>query len=185
MYQWIPKKTNKTAEKVILILLGGAILMFGVTVVFPTIAYRWAYQLIALGMLTLILYLVTRYVTRSYLYRIGENGEGGTDMEIIEKTGNGKRQVTVCRISLTGLVSLVLLDLSDGGKSETLLATRKREKKKIYDYCVNLQPEKSCLLRCFESGEELWIRLEYEPGLWDLLSSHLPEEEENASRDPS
>lgn len=170
MYQWIPQKSNHTAQKVILILLGGAALLFGMTVVFPDIAYRWAYQLIALGMLTLILFLVTRYLTRSYLYQIREKEGGECDLEILERSGNGKRQFTVCRVSLSGLTSLSLLDLSDGGKSEALLASRKREKKKIYDYCVDLQPQKSCLLQCNEGGEELWIRLNYDPGLWEMLS---------------
>ena len=169
MFEYIPQRTNKTAEKVILILIVGAAALFGMTVAFPTISYRWVFQLLAIGMLTLILFLVTRYVTRSYLYRVCEREDGARELEILERQGNGKRQLTVCRVSLTGAVSLTLLDLCDGGKSEALLATHKREKKRIFDYCVDLQPEKSCLLQCNEGGEELWIRLNYDPRLWDLL----------------
>ena len=170
MYQWIPKKSNKTAQRVILILLLGVILLFGITTVFPGIAYRWVYQLIGLGMLTAVLFLVTRYITRSYLYQIRKGDGAKMDLEILECSGNGRRQFTVCRVSLSGLRSLTLLDLSDGGKSDALLAARKQEKKKIYNYCVDLQPQTSCLLQCDESGEELWIRLNYEPELWDMLS---------------
>ena len=169
MFEYVPQRTNTTAGKVILILIVGAAALFGITVLFPTIAYRWAFQLLALGMLTLILFLVTRYLTRSYVYRIYDREDGSRDLEILERQGNGKRQFTVCRVSLSGTVSLTLLDLCDGGASETLLAARKKEKKRIFDYCVDLQPEKSCLLQCNESGEELWIRLNYDPRLWDLL----------------
>ncbi|MBQ9086766.1 MAG: hypothetical protein IJY47_06225 [Clostridia bacterium] len=170
MYQWIPPKNNKTAQKIILILLVGAAVLFGMTALLPDMAYRWAYQLIAIGLLTLSLFLVTRYITRSYLYRICEGEDGARDLEIVELTGNGKRQTVVCRIGLGGITQLTLLDLSDGGKSETLLAEYKRDKKKIFDYCVDLQPSKSCLLRCREGGEELTLRLEYDPILFEHLT---------------
>ena len=174
MYQWIPQKSNKTAQRAILILLLGAILLFGFTAIFPNLAYRWVYQMIGLGMLTAVLFLVTRYVTRTYIYQIrGKDGEE-QDLEILECSANGRKQITVCRISLFGLRSLTLLDLSDGGKSESFLAACKQEKKKIYNYCVDLQPQRSCLLLCDESGEELWIRLNYEPGLWEILSRFSP-----------
>lgn len=179
MYQWIPPKKNGSAQKSVVILLCGAVLLFGITVVLPQIAYRWAFQLIALGLLTLSLFLVTRYLTRSYLYQITEDGKGGWDLEVVELTAKGKRRLTVCRISLGGISRLTLLDLSDGGKSETLLATYKKDKKRIYDYCVDFQPTKSCLILCREGGQEQLIRLEYDPTLFQLLSPTVREGSED------
>lgn len=182
MYQWIPPKTNKMAQRSTLILFSGAVLLFGITVVLPHIAYRWAFQLLSLGLLTLALFLVTRYMTRSYLYQIREEGEESADLEVVELTGKGKRRVTVCRVSLSGIHRVTLLDLSDGGKSEALLASYKKDRRRIYDYCVDLQPVKSCLICCREGGEEQLIRLEYDPLLLQRLTP--PAEEDPLGEDP-
>ena len=100
MHQWIPQKSNETARNMILLLFCGAFALLALTSLFGDIPFRWAFQTVALLLLTAAIFLVTRYMTKRFTYRIEPDGEDAYDLTVIESSANGKRAVTVCRIGL-------------------------------------------------------------------------------------
>jgi hypothetical protein len=179
MYEWIPKKTNNTADKMILLLFGGSAALVLLTTLAPAIPYRWVFQLLAMGLLAAAIFLVTRYRTKSFLYRVGDDGDGGVDLSVTETAPNGKRAVTVCRVGLGNILKLYELDLSDGGASAATWRELTRRRGKIFDYAIDLRPTRFLVVVAREGGEEVRIRLSYLPELCELLARSAKDEEED------
>lgn len=182
MYEWIPQKNNKKAQKTTLLLFGGAAVLMAFPMLFSDLPYRWILQLISLGLLTAAIFMMTRYIMRIYIYRILNLENGNLDLTVTEAKSGGRGQITVCRIALTGIRKCVCADDSPDSEGNRLLANKKKERKKIFDYCADLHPVQSIVLVAEEGGEELILRLSYDPTLFDLLnsnSSNASPDEEN------
>ena len=79
IYEGIAEKTNQTARKLsVLLLLGSAALML-VTMLFGGIPFRWVFQLLAVGLLIGTVFLIARYESKTYIYRLIEQ-DGGVDL---------------------------------------------------------------------------------------------------------
>lgn len=175
LYEWIPTKTNRTAQTVIILLFIGAAILLAFPMVVPTLPFRWGVQLLALGLLTAAIFLTTRYVAKFYIYRMISDGNGETDLTVTEARAGGKGQVTVCRVGLSHICRRELVE-----SNERLTSERQGKKGKVFDYRVDFHPEKSILLAVEEGGEELILLLSYQEELWDWLapSRQNAEEEE-------
>ncbi len=177
MYEYIPQKSNRTARRLILLFFAGAAALFLLTVLFPTVPFRWVFQLIALGILTAAIFLVTRYVTKLFIYRIETASEGEHDLTVTEAAANGKRAVTVCRIGLSHIQSCRIVETAE---ADALLKQLKKEHIRLYDYTVDLRPAQSIFLLTDEGGETLALRLSYDTTLFGLLR---PAEETDSADD--
>ena len=176
--QWIPKKSNQTAKHMILLLFGGSFCLLAVTYAVPEVPFRWAFQTVALLLLTAGVFLVTRYLTKMFIYRAEETDQGTLDLSVTESATNGKRPVTVCRIGMEHIQRVTLLDFSDGGESLQAFKAFKKGRRRIYDYRVDLKPTRCILLSVNEGGEELYLLLSYEADLFSLLSRYGREDAE-------
>lgn len=167
MYEFRPQRTNNKAQKLIILLFAGAAVLFLLTVPLDGLPFLWVIQLLALIMLVAAIFLVTRYVTKTYEYAV-TSAEGDADLTVTEISSGGKRRITVCRISLSGIVSVRCVDSSD----ERFRAQR-RSGGKIYDYRPDLSPERSVLIEAKEGGEELRILLAYGEDFFDILERNI------------
>lgn len=101
-----------------------ALLLMGISGV-DNIAYPMLYQLTAVILVVIGVYLVIRYVLRLYRYEVSENGitnacgERQYDLVITEITG--KRQQIVTRVALRDIAAVAFID-------------RKKEKQKAVDF---------------------------------------------------
>ena len=163
MYEIRPQRTNKKAESLIILFFVGAAALLLLSVPLQGIPFLWVIQLFAVMLLVASVYLVTRYITKGFIYRI-EEAEGGPDLTVTEVASGGRRQITVCRVSLSGICE-VTAD-SDGAELKRL----RRGRKKIYDYRPDLAPARSIVLLSEECGEECVILLAYDERLFELLS---------------
>ncbi len=171
-YEWIAQKTNKTARNLVTVLLVGACALMFIPTVIPTLPFRWVVQLIALCLMTAGIFMTTRYLTKMFIYRIVSDGEG-LDLTVTEASSNGKRQITVCRVGLSGIRRQVILSSAEEEKKERVLL--KNGNVKRFDYRPDLCPQKSLLVIVEEGGEELALFLAYEEKLTSWL---VPTEEE-------
>lgn len=174
MYEWIPPKNNKKAQKTTLLLFCGAALLMAFPILFSQFPYRWIPQLISLGLLTAAIFMMTRYIAKFYIYRILDLGNGTLDLTVTEAKAGGKGQITVCRIGISGIRECVLGDDTSTSDGKRLLAQKRKEHKKIFDYCADFHPEQSIVLVVEEGGEELVLRLSYDPALFEVLDFHRP-----------
>lgn len=175
MYEWIPQKNNKKAQKVTLLLFGGAAVLMAFPVLFPQLPYRWILQLISIGLLISAVFMMTRYVAKLYIYRIVDLGNSNLDLTVTEAKAGGKGRITVCRIGISGIRQCVRADDSPSSDGNRLLEQKRKEHRKIFDYCADFRPEQSIVLVVEEGGEELIVRLSYDPTLFDILDSHRPD----------
>ena len=92
LYEYTPPKSNKKALGVIIILLSLAIGLFAFTMIFPNIALRWLVQLIAVLALVAVIFIISRYIAKSFLYTIAQNDDGTLDLNIAEITNAGRKK---------------------------------------------------------------------------------------------
>ena len=163
MFELIPQKSNKKAQGLVILFTVSALLMLFLSSVLRNIPYIWTVQLLAIILLTVTVFLVTRYIMKVFIYRITDR-DGSADLTVTEGTTAGKKQVTVCRISLDSIKSLTVLE----GEACSLRSLR-RERKKVFDYRPDLLPDKSLLLLSDEGGDECYVCLSYDDGLYSLL----------------
>ena len=164
MYELIPSKTNKTAARLVALMFFGAAAVLLCTVLAPAVPFRWAFQLVAILLLTVGVFLTTRYLTKLFFYRITEDG----DLTVTEAAANGKRQVTVCRVAVSGVRELCLPESPDQVKE--LKKRLRREKIRLYDYTVDYRPVQSIFVIVLEGDTPLCIRLAYDQTLAKLLT---------------
>lgn len=174
-YEWLPTKSNQKARNVVLVLLIGAFALMLISSVFSALPFRWIPQLLGLVLLTAAIFLTTRYLTKLFIYRIVGEGES-LDLTVTEASSNGKRQITVCRVALSGIRRLVILDASKPEVEKEERAFLKKSKVKQFDYRPDLCPAKSILLIVEEGGEELCLFLAYEERFASYLAPRENEE---------
>lgn len=170
MYEWIPQKTNQKARNAVFLLFGGAAVLLAFPIAFPSLPFRWVVQLLAFGLLTAAIFMVARYTTKSYLYRVVPCEDGTLDLTVTEMKAGGKGQITVCRVGLSHVRKRVLADVTHPSEADAFEARLRKERKKFFDYCVDFHPAQSILILVEEGGERLVLRLSYDPTLFDLLA---------------
>lgn len=163
MYEFKPQRTNNKAQKLIMLFFMGAAALFLVTLPLEGVPFLWVIQLLAILLLVAAVFLVTRYVTKTYEYAV-EPTDGGADLTVTEVSSGGRRRITVCRISLSGIESARVVE----GKDEELSAIRKA-RRKIFDYRLDIAPEKSILAVANESGEEYILLFAYDEEFLSIL----------------
>ncbi len=163
-YEWIPTKSNQKARNTVIVLFFGALALMLIPMAFPALPFRWAVQLLSLVLLTAGIFLTTRYLTKLFIYRIVGEGES-LDLTVTEANSNGKRQITICRVGLSGIRRMVILDASKPEIEKEERALLKKSHIKQYDYRPDLCPAKSLLLIVEEGGEELCLFLSYDETL--------------------
>ncbi len=163
MYQYTPKRTGAKANRLILLFFAGAAALMLITMLVPTVPFRWVFQLISLCLLTAAIFLVTRYITKLFFYQI-EDG----DLTVMETDTRGKKRITVCRVGISSVIRCE--HLTESAKISAALADLKKQKIKLFDYTADLLPAESILLVVNEGGEDLAIRLSFDETLLTLLT---------------
>ncbi len=116
----IPKKEKKAQWLSFSCILSGILLM-GISSV---IEYRVIFQLIAVILVVAGIQLLVRFVLSDYRYIIDDRDDGTAELFVYQK--QGKRDVLVCRISLSSVVEMFTR------------GTKKAEVKARYNYTQNL-----------------------------------------------
>ena len=124
---------------------------------------------------TVAVLLLTRYVFKSFLIKVFESGNGRYDLTITECRGkNEKEKITVCRVSLSNIESVVVKT------KENAADLKKREKgRKVFSYCPDICPEVECFVFVTECGEKLLLKLSPDKTMLEILknAARKPDEE--------
>jgi len=165
--QMAPMGQRRAPKLILLLLLGGLALMLLPS--FWSVPFKGLFQLAGLCLFTAALFLVTRYMTKGFLYGVFDNEAGGLDFSVTEL--QGKRRCTVCLISLADIESVVTVDARKPAEVANLKARLKQERPKYFDYCSDLNPTLSCYLFVRENGgDPVAIRIMPDDTLLALLS---------------
>lgn len=177
LFEFRPQKnTKKLALTTGLLIIGAAVLMLA-TVIIENIPYRWAIQLLSLGMLVMGIFITTRYIMKSYVYAIIENGNGGKDFTVTEI--QNKNVITVCRIGLDNIEQIVSVPLGNKEADAAVKNKIKAEKRKQFNYCADLFAEKYICIFVTECGEAIAIKLTCDEEMETVLENALSESRED------
>lgn len=167
LFEFIPTKNNQRLGLVSgLLLIGGSIMLL-VTYIFSDITAKWAFQLLAICMFGVSIFLVSRYVMKNYIYAIIST-EGGNDFTVTEL--QSKKKTTVCRISVSNIEKAFVIEQGDKANEDAVKALIKDGKYKKYNYCADLFDEKSIYILADECGERVAIKLSW----GEELEAYLP-----------
>ncbi len=125
---------------VCLFLIGGVLLMFLSMRLKGVIGFIWVFQLIGIALCAASIFIFSRYVSKGYIYAVTKDG----DLTVTEV--QGRRRVTVCRLAIAQITELELIDAPDAQKTAELKRKMKSEKRKVYNYCIDLVPERVCYI---------------------------------------
>ena len=169
VYEYTPPKSNKKASGIILILFSLAAGLFLFTLLFPSMPFRWAAQLISIAAFVAVIFIISRYVAKSFVYGILKLDDGSLDFTVTEITNAGRTQITVCRIALSSIENAYLLNRSipeDASKIKALKTQAKADGRKIFNYCPDVNPSEVCILLVDECDEKFLISLSPDSTLW-------------------
>ena len=168
LYEFTPQKDTKKLSSISGVLFIGAILIMLCTIIFGGMAFRWVFQLTALGMFTAAIFITTRYVMKSFVYRIEssdntEDENSSPDLTVTEI--QNRHTITVCRLALSGIEETVILTPDNKATASDLKQRIKSEHRKFYNYCADFMPQKQICILVTECGEKLAVYLSYDEEL--------------------
>ena len=126
MYEFIPKGSNKSTKTAIsaLIVAGFAIML--VTLTSENMPFKWVFQIIAIAIIAAGILLMTRYVSKGFIYSVTQNEEK-LDFSVVEM--QGKIRITICRIAIENILEVHVLEASEQEKEKALIAAFKADKR--------------------------------------------------------
>ena len=167
MYEYKPS-VKKTREKLVATMAFVlAALAFCAASAFR-LRYLFVYQFLGAICLMIGVTVVTRYLMRSYRYRLApSDGFGGETMDFSVIESYAGRVRTVCRISLSDIVEVSYL------QRENQKALRAEQRGKcVYYYVEEMKPRGLCLLSVRDGEETLFVQIVADERLYLLLKSH-------------
>ena len=168
LFEFCPQKNIKRLALTTGLLIFGALLLMLLTMVLQDMAYRWAIQLLSLGMLAMGIFITTRYVMRSYVYAVMRTDDGD-DLTVTEL--HGRHTVTVCRVSMDNVAYALVVPMGDREAEADVKNRIKADKRKVYNYCADLFGEKYICLFVREGGEAIAIKLSWDESLEKLFEN--------------
>ena len=178
IYEVLPKKDVKRLNLLTAALIIGSLIMLLASTALG-LKPAWPFQLIGLGMLALGIFFMTRYVTKKYVYAIIDT-DNGPDLTVTEI--NGRHTITVCRISLSGISEVYTACPADSLQMKEAIAKAKQDKRKQFNYTVDMFGEKCIFVLANECGEPLAIRLSYDEELCRLITPEQTNTKENTEQ---
>ena len=172
IYEYAPKKSNKKALGIIIVLLSLAAGLFLFTMIFPDIKFKWIIQLISIFAFVAIIFIISRYMAKTFIYAIFKNDNDTLDFTVTEITNAGRTQITVCRIAISNIEESHLLNRSipeHNEKLATLQKSAKSDGRKFFNYCPDINPTEVCVILVEECGEKFLLKLSPNATLWEYL----------------
>ena len=165
MYETIPSRSNKKSQYISILLLIGAFAVMLFSAI-PDLPFHSVIQFMSLALLTVSIFMMTRYILCSYSYAVIHADDGKLDLTVSEI--KRKSRITVCRIGLVGIESVTLVKSTDKELSENLKANGKG--RKSFNYCIDLAPAQYIHILAEECGQRIVLKLSYDEKLFSILS---------------
>lgn len=170
LYEYTPQKNVKKLGLVTGLLLIGAVILMLIERLMPNLGTPWMFQLLAVGMLMLSIFITSRYIMKSYVYAIIDE-DGSVDLTVTEI--QGRHVITVCRISLSGLESVVVAYKGDPASDNPVKNKIREDKRKSFNYCSDFFDEKYICIFSDEGGTSIAVKLSWDEKLEKIIEEHL------------
>ncbi len=164
MYTFTPKRNVKSAAIVSLALFVVSLVLFYLSQS-SAFAAPALIQLIATVCAAVSIFILSKFIIMKYVYTISENEDGTADLLVTEVSG--KKNTTLCRVSLSDAVAFV--KLSDGK-----LAEDERAKcEKVHNFCLDLFPKETYALIISDGDGRYAIKLQHDDGFAEAIKRYV------------
>ena len=173
-YEYTPQKNFTRITGIMIILIALSAALFLTPIFFEQLPFKGVFQFLSVLCLVAVVYIIARYVAKTFVYSILRNDDGSLDLTVCELTNGNRRRTTVCRISLSGITETCLLypeKSEDKIREKELSANARHEHRKCFDYCHDMKASPVCIILTEECGEELFIKISPDEKLFEYLSS--------------
>ena len=92
-YEYIPHKNIKQASGLLVIFISAAVGCFAFPSVFPSVALRWLFQMAGALLLVATVFVYTRKIAKTFIYRIVEDDGEKLYFTVTEITNGGRRPI--------------------------------------------------------------------------------------------
>ena len=171
IYEYRPEKNMTRIFGAMIILISLAAALFFTPLLLPSVPFHWAFQLLGTVAIVAVIYLLARYVAKSFAYAVIED-DGQLDFTVTELANGGRKVTTVCRVAIANIAELHVFDMNDPEqklREKEMISTARHESRKAYDYCADMKTSPVCILLLEECGEPLLIRIASDAKLVELL----------------
>ena len=164
-YEYRPTPQKKKEKTLVTFAFCAAVLLFAASYI-PNVFLPWLFQVLAVAGFGFCICVASRYLLRSYSYRLEPSTLGDfLDLVIVEQRKS--RLQTVCRIAVTDVESAERL--TEGNKKQVLAKT---QKSRVYRYQAQMEPTDHYLLTALENEERIYLVISADQGLIDGILSH-------------
>ena len=164
-YEYSPTPEKRKEKLLTALFFSLAVLFFAVSYL-PDIPLPWVLQSVSIGGFGACIYLVSRYLVKTFSYRVEVSSYGDfMDLVIVEKTG--PRVQTVCRIAVSDVQSLEQVTREN---QKTIF--EKTKKSRVYRYQSQMEPLDHCLLSFLEGEETAYLLISADEGLINRILMH-------------
>ena len=125
--------------------------------------YRFLYQCGALFLLTAAIFITSKYILRTFVYRTERQESGDYDLIITEVKAN--KQNLLVRLSFEKQITGYTDD------EEQIRRVRKQRKIPCYLYCTQMSPKNACLLYAKDGDDRIAIIMQPNPAMREALRS--------------
>ncbi len=171
VYEYRPEKNHTRIFGLMIIFISLSAAFFFTPIIVPSVPFHWAFQFLGIVSIVAVIYLLTRYVAKGFVYAVIED-EGQLDFTVTELTNGGRKAITVCRIAIGSITELKVFDMTDGEQrlsEKEMISAARHESRKAYDYCADMKTSPVCVFLVEECGEPLLIRIASDARLVELL----------------
>ncbi len=161
MYEYRPTYFKKKEKSYCLVLTLAAIILLALSRI-PQMPLPVLWQAVAVAALAVAVMLLSRYLLRSYIYRIEEN-DRGRDLVILMQTG--RRTRTVCRVSVDYIEHALRLTPEN---SQAQKAARRGHT--VWLYYSEWQARDLCQLHIHTPDEDAYLLIQSDDFLFKLLA---------------
>ena len=169
IYEYIPHKDPRQATGLLVICLSAAVGFFTFPAMFQDMPLRWLFQLTGVAFLAAVIFVYTRYIAKSFIYRVEER-EDGAAFTVIEVTSNGRSRVAVCCFALSSIEEAHRLSLDDADKKKALGSKAKREGRRVFDFCPDASTPDVAYLFVEENGDRFLVKVATDQRLFSYFA---------------
>lgn len=175
VYEYIPTKNQTRITGIIMILTALAAAFFSTPLLFPNMAFRGIFQLVGVICMVAVIFIITRYIAKTFVYSIIQNDDGTLDLTVCELTNGNRKRTPVCRVGIDNFTEVYLLHpekSDDRIKEKEISANARSEHRKMYDYCHDIKATPICVILLEECDEPLLIKLSPDQTLMKYLDKN-------------
>ncbi len=172
IYTYMPEKNYKKLTGFITLLSCGAVCLFTITYIFPSMPLKWLLQLGGLLALGAMVFIVSRYIMRKTVYALVEDESGRVDFTVTEITNKGRSQITVCRFDVRNIEMIDLFykeDTEDKTRCKEMSKKARKEHRSTFNYCPDILSDPVCFIFANEGVGPFFIKIAPDEYIYNYL----------------